>query len=565
MPYRSQRRRGRPDAPQRGLVADMVRQFADPYAFLRELVQNSVDAGATRIDVTVELVGGNTAHTRVSDDGSGMTQEILENNLCTLFASTKEHDASKVGKYGVGFVSVLAVQPDRVEVETWHAEVALVLTLHADHTWELRQGTQRGQSGTRVTLVNAMDRTAFGDHAQLVADSLRRWCRHARVPILLSVVDPGDPSGGQAGPINAPFTVFSPLVCVRQDGDEHYVVGCSAGSNFLDPDDHVIPQELDDQFAGFYNRGLTLYETDKERFSGLDGVRFKIASAAFAHTLSRDNVRRDAHFDRAIARVRQLVRVDLRRQLAEELAAAAAVLGDAPSRYLALLTSALNPPFHLRASELTLALTDAVQGRRCLTLEELAWLTPWTAPVLVAEGSSPLTRTLAAKRHPVLWDHGGAVVELVADALRAKRILAGVTHTRASSLYTLVVPISDITESDEQLLSAIRDTLLAAGVRCARVILAVKDGRPRSAVSSVLAGEGPWLLVAGARSGRPSSRMTVALDAGHVAVKRARQMAPHRRVVAAQLLARLVLLEAGSPPSAGENEALLCVLAREGR
>lgn len=30
-----------------GIVDDMVRQFADPYAFLRELLQNGIDAGAT--------------------------------------------------------------------------------------------------------------------------------------------------------------------------------------------------------------------------------------------------------------------------------------------------------------------------------------------------------------------------------------------------------------------------------------------------------------------------------------------------------------------------------------
>src|SRR5512146_2494880 len=57
-PYRSGRALGAPDAaPEAGLVDEMVRQFADPYAFLRELAQNGIDAGATRIAVTIERDG----------------------------------------------------------------------------------------------------------------------------------------------------------------------------------------------------------------------------------------------------------------------------------------------------------------------------------------------------------------------------------------------------------------------------------------------------------------------------------------------------------------------------
>jgi len=36
-----------------GLVDELIRQFADPLAFYRELVQNSIDAGATSIGVSL--------------------------------------------------------------------------------------------------------------------------------------------------------------------------------------------------------------------------------------------------------------------------------------------------------------------------------------------------------------------------------------------------------------------------------------------------------------------------------------------------------------------------------
>jgi len=541
----------------------MVRQFADPYAFLRELVQNSVDAGATRIDVTVELAGGQTAYTRVADDGSGMTRSVLENNLCTLFASTKEGDASKVGKYGVGFVSVLAVEPDQVVVETWRAEASLVLTLQRDHSWELQTGIEQTGSGTRVTLVHSMDRDAFGRHADQVVASLRRWCRHVRVPVQVATLDQGNPSANANQRINAPFSVFSPLVVSHQDELGEYVVGCAAGSDYLDPDEHTSPAELDDRFAGFYNRGLTLYETDEERFAGLDGVRFKVASAAFAHTLSRDNVRRDAQFDRALARVRKLVRNELRRELIEQLAAAAQDVDASPKRYLALLAAAQKPPLGLRPTEMTLALTDPIDGRRAVPLEQLAWATPWTEPVVVAEQSSPLTKVLSARGRPVLWDGGGRVVELVADALRAHRLLSGVTHTRADSLFTLVAPAAQAEPGDAELCDAVRQALAVAGTPCARVIVVRTSGRPQVPASFVLEGSGPWILEVGGRAARPSRRATVALDAAHPPVQRARQVPADRVPLAAQLLARLVLVELGSPPSADENEALLRALAGE--
>src|SRR6185503_21269278 len=104
-PYRSRREDKPVSAPTTGLVADMVRQFADPYAFLRELVQNGIDAGASAIDVRIERESSDLTSTTVADDGCGMTLEVLEGPLLTLFSSTKEGDLSKIGKYGVGFIS----------------------------------------------------------------------------------------------------------------------------------------------------------------------------------------------------------------------------------------------------------------------------------------------------------------------------------------------------------------------------------------------------------------------------------------------------------------------------
>ena len=41
-------------APEGGLVEEIVKEFADRFAYARELVQNSIDAGATAITVRVQ-------------------------------------------------------------------------------------------------------------------------------------------------------------------------------------------------------------------------------------------------------------------------------------------------------------------------------------------------------------------------------------------------------------------------------------------------------------------------------------------------------------------------------
>src|SRR5262245_58781525 len=164
----------------------MVKQFADPYAFVRELVQNGIDAGAQTLEVSVEH-SGTTAAVSVRDDGKGMTRAIIEGPLLTLFFSEKEGDSTKIGKYGVGFVSVFAIEPDVVMVDTWRSEGAWRLSLQPDYSYELEALESRPGSGTEVTVVKTMEADAFELYVARVREALSRWCRHARLPIELTV------------------------------------------------------------------------------------------------------------------------------------------------------------------------------------------------------------------------------------------------------------------------------------------------------------------------------------------------------------------------------------------
>lgn len=67
----------------------------------RELLQNSLDAGSTRIDIEIskdEEKGGSIV--RFQDDGCGMTREVLEKVYFRLGESTKDSDEDSIGGFG---------------------------------------------------------------------------------------------------------------------------------------------------------------------------------------------------------------------------------------------------------------------------------------------------------------------------------------------------------------------------------------------------------------------------------------------------------------------------------
>ncbi len=107
--------------------------------FLRELISNASDAldkryysamskgesGAGREDYKIELATDKDSRTlTISDNGCGMTQEELENNLGTIAKSgsldfksdlQKDSDVEIIGQFGVGFYSAFMVS-DKVSV-----------------------------------------------------------------------------------------------------------------------------------------------------------------------------------------------------------------------------------------------------------------------------------------------------------------------------------------------------------------------------------------------------------------------------------------------------------------
>jgi hypothetical protein len=76
-----------------------LRDYSNPHwAFVREILQNAMDAKAKRISVSVQTVGEDTVVV-VDDDGIGMDVETLETKLLSLGSSGKKFEGT-VGGFG---------------------------------------------------------------------------------------------------------------------------------------------------------------------------------------------------------------------------------------------------------------------------------------------------------------------------------------------------------------------------------------------------------------------------------------------------------------------------------
>ena len=126
-----------------GLLPELTRQTYDSlYKSLREVILNSVDAGATR--VVVDLSAVEEARTlEITDDGAGMTLEELQQSFMSLGGSQKFGKPDKFGRIGIGSLALMHYAQN-VEIETTKAGSRSVTKALISHPWALDQ-TQRAQ------------------------------------------------------------------------------------------------------------------------------------------------------------------------------------------------------------------------------------------------------------------------------------------------------------------------------------------------------------------------------------------------------------------------------------
>ncbi len=84
---------------------------------MRELLQNARDAGARTVAFVVDE-GPSGTRVRCRDDGEGMSYEHARRYLFSLYASSKEDRTNQVGRFGVGFWSILRFEPARIVIRS---------------------------------------------------------------------------------------------------------------------------------------------------------------------------------------------------------------------------------------------------------------------------------------------------------------------------------------------------------------------------------------------------------------------------------------------------------------
>jgi hypothetical protein len=175
------------------VLARLVAQFASPYDFLREVVQNAMDAGSDRVDVLLHVHEAGDAvvyELEIADAGEGMDESIIDGELTKLFASTKTGDRTQAGGFGIGFVSVFAWEPQCVLLHTARAGETWELVFHADRRFE-KHRVDAPFEGTTVRLF----RRGSADEREGIADSVRqslwRWCRFVPLDVTFEDVEGG--------------------------------------------------------------------------------------------------------------------------------------------------------------------------------------------------------------------------------------------------------------------------------------------------------------------------------------------------------------------------------------
>jgi hypothetical protein len=277
----------------------LVNQFSDSMAFFRELIQNALDAGSEEVEVRFEHRDGRMI-IHVDDWGEGMNREIIETRLTRLFSSSKDGDRTKIGKFGIGFVSVFAIDPEAVCIDTSRDGEHWRILFDAQRKFSLIR-REEPVEGTKLQIFKPASVAEYQRFRARAREVVRYWCRHVEGEIRVD---------GEL--INEPFDVAAPIKVRRAHEQELVIVG------------HPRDGQA---FAGFYNRGLTLAEEQT-----IPGLAFKASSPNLEHTLTRDDVIREAGFLRLMDRVHALIAGELCEQVFVALAQAIRELD--PSRPL---------------------------------------------------------------------------------------------------------------------------------------------------------------------------------------------------------------------------------------
>jgi hypothetical protein len=292
----------------------LVHQFARPMDFIRELVQNSIDAGTPRIEIWVDwsAPAGSEAQgmleIHVDDFGEGMDEAIIDSQLTRMFSSTKEDDLTKIGKFGIGFTSVFAIGPSAVLLHTGRHGESWEVLFHPDRSFD-KTALDQPVRGTQITLFKALDPGLVHGTITELREVLEYWCEHSDVPILFS-----DRRGASTAEAAGQAEAQDAWAGFAQGADAAAPAESIARPMVLDTPVKIrvkidgVEAEigyLPTPSYSFFNGGITLIRSTDLATLGpaeaaLGHLSFKVKYRMLEHTLTRDNVLHDAAWAKTI-------------------------------------------------------------------------------------------------------------------------------------------------------------------------------------------------------------------------------------------------------------------------
>ena len=167
-----------PAAEIRNWIRDGFREYGpDPWLFLRELAQNSRDAGARQIQIRAYRDDQGRECVEFQDDGGGMSQRTARDYLFRFYASSKEKAPGAAGRFGIGFWSVWRFSPSSLFIASRRGRHAWAVGVNENfQVRELDKPDLR--KGTRIVLQRF---AAFKDEVTFQNKVFRaayRYCRH---------------------------------------------------------------------------------------------------------------------------------------------------------------------------------------------------------------------------------------------------------------------------------------------------------------------------------------------------------------------------------------------------
>lgn len=531
------------------LLDRLVAQFEGPYDFLRELVQNSLDAGSDRAEVALAVHPGEgddpdevVFELRVADAGCGMDEAIVDGGLTRLFASTKSDDRTMAGGFGIGFVSVFAWRPDAVVVQTGRAGEAWELTFYPDRSFDKRPLGEPFE-GTTVTLLRRGKSHERAAIVEAIRDSLWRWCRFCRLELSFEDVASGEgPELLQDAP--APPGALS-VVDERDDGSIHVAF--------------AVPPE-----AVMLRRGLVLAqgpaadllaEMSPAPGRSLEHLQVWADSPRLRTTMARDKVVDDPGRAAVLAEIARAV-ASLRSRLLARTAAAA----EEPGPW----TAARHAQYAYLHAHLALEREHLWSELRAApVLRDLATEKAWSPDALRA---SP-TRTLlwsspGDHEHPLLAAARAAAVPVLAAEPADHGWLAALLSAAELEVRALERHCSLLRERPEEL-DALRASLLQAFARAGapiKLAFGAGEGSPRGGLAVEL-GRGPdGVLVVWTDTAIPAATWRAAtlwLEASDPLLRAASKALPAEPRAATRALALALRAQLADAPAADEIAAAI--------